>query len=78
MQSASEIFTQRDDEPGSCHLLTRTYDLDVESEYASNQFAFIHPTDPHHSKYVLDSIRPIEKGSAYYFSTTLEFAQKLR
>ncbi|KAG9023291.1 hypothetical protein FS837_005873, partial [Tulasnella sp. UAMH 9824] len=48
------------DEPGWSHLFTRTYNLDAESEYASNQFAFIHPTNLHHSKYALDSITPIE------------------
>ncbi|KAG8897064.1 hypothetical protein FRC00_004872, partial [Tulasnella sp. 408] len=62
MRSDSEMSTQRDDEPGSSHPFTRTYNLDGQSDYASNQFGFIHPTDPHRSKYALDSITPIENG----------------
>lgn len=69
---------QQDDQPVSSHLFTRAYNLDNESEYASNQFAFVYPTNPNRSKCALDSITPIETGSAYYFSTMSNYVQQLR
>ncbi|KAG8897104.1 hypothetical protein FRC01_011480 [Tulasnella sp. 417] len=62
MRNDSKTAAQQDDEPVSSHLFTRTYSLDTESEYGSNQFAFIYPTNSRCSKYGLNSITPIEKG----------------
>ncbi|KAG8945219.1 hypothetical protein FRC04_001125 [Tulasnella sp. 424] len=70
------VSTPQDDETFSPYLYNRTHNLDVESEYGSNQIAFIYPNNSQGSKYALTSITSIEKGFRLLLLYQIQFRPK--
>lgn len=70
------MSTPQDDETFSPYLFNRTHNLDFESEYGSNQIAFIYPNNSQGSKYALTSITSIEKGFRLLLLYNIQFRPK--